>query len=80
VSVVAVEARLPGSIDELILTDELPAISVGARDGAIHQLVEHLGVARGIQRIHEELRRNSTGGFRYPVSIAVVDIDDCAPG
>jgi hypothetical protein len=52
VAVVAVESWRPGAAGELVLADPLPTVGVGFRHGAVDHLVEHLGVAGGIQRVY----------------------------
>ena len=72
VAVVAVEGWRPRAAGELILADPLQAVGIGLRHRAADQLVEHLGVARGIQRVDQVLRGRAAHGFADAVAVAVV--------
>ena len=71
-AVVAVETRRPRAVDELVFTDPLQAIGVGAGDCAIHQFIEHLRQTRGIVVINEELGRTAAHSFGDAVAVAIV--------
>lgn len=76
VAVVAVEAGRPCAIDELVFTDQLTTVGVRSRDGADHDLVHDVRVARSVAIIYEDLRHSATCGFADAVAVAVVNISE----
>ena len=58
---------------EVIFTDALQAVSIGACHCSVDQFIHYLRVSSWIERVHQVLRRDSARRFRYSVPIAVVD-------
>jgi hypothetical protein len=66
-AVVLVEARYPGAVDNLVFTDALQAVGVGARDYPVRQLIEYLRKAGGIDTLRPKLHRISRLGATCPM-------------
>jgi len=79
-TIVAVETRRPGAANELIFTDALQAVSIGACHCSVDQFIHYLRVSSWIERVRQVLRRDSARRFRYSVPIAVVDNSDRSSG
>lgn len=73
-AVIAVEARRPDAIDDLVLIDALQAVGIGTRDGsAAVQLVKDLRIARRIQvRFDEVLCGHAIHRLRHAVAEGII--------
>src|SRR5207237_9187229 len=65
---------------EVIFTDALQAVSIGACHCSVDQFIHYLRVSSWIERVRQVLRRDSARRFRYSVPIAVVDNSDRSSG
>ena len=71
--VVAIEARCPLIVDDLVLTDEVMTIRVSACDLIACHFIQDLRVASRVIRINKIMSRDTIDGLADAVAVTVID-------
>src|SRR5437868_10426808 len=78
VSIVAVIAKLPETVNKLTLAYQESAVRVDALDGAIHDLLHYLSMFGWIAVVYEKLGTDAADGLRHAIAVSIVGETDRA--
>ena len=77
-SIVAVIAKLPETVNKLALAYQESAVRVDALDGAVHDLLHYLSMFGWIAVVYEKLGTDAADGLSHTIALSVVGETDRA--